>query len=225
MQQITPLRPKLSVAGSVKTIIFDLGNVLLDITVERVVEQLKLFGVTKIHAGDIYPTNSGIFTQLELGTITEAEFVKAIQDAVSDEAPKPTHEQVITAWNSVFEPYDWKRFEMVDGLRKSGYKVIVLSNTNEPHHICFEKEFNDMNPFGRTFDSFFDAVYYSDQMQMRKPNAEIYQAVLDKEGLVASETLFVDDALVNIEGALPLGIQVYHLVKGKSVMDLFEPNV
>lgn len=225
MQHIMPLRPKSSVSGPVKTIIFDLGNVLLDVTVDRVVEQLKLFGVSKIHSTDIYPTNTGIFTQLELGLISEAAFVKAIQEAVADGLPVPAYEQVLAAWNSVFEPYDWKRFEMVDGLRKSGYKLLILSNTNEPHHICFEKEFNDNNPYGRTFDSYFDTIYYSDQMNMRKPNADIYQAVLDREGLMASETLFIDDAHVNIKGAAELGIQVYHLVQGESVMDLFEPNL
>lgn len=224
MQNIVPLKPKSTVAhSSVKTIIFDLGNVLLDVTVENAVEGLSRLGLEKLNPEDIYPTNTGIFTQIEMGLISEDEFVKAIQEKVGDNKPTPTAEQVLAAWNSVFEPYEWARFEMVDGLRAGGYKLIVLSNTNVPHHIFFENDFNAHNPFGRTFDSYFDTVYYSDEMKMRKPNADIYQSVLEREGLLASETLFIDDAIQNIEGAAEVGIQVYHLVKGASVLDLFEP--
>lgn len=222
MQHIRPIHPKASVSGPVKTIIFDLGNVLLDISVDRILQGMQALGVRKIEASEIYPTNSGIFTELELGTITEEAFVKAIQEAVQEGFPVPSHQAIIDAWNSVFEPYEWKRFEMLEGLRSAGYRLLVLSNTNRPHHICFEAEFNAKNPFGRTFSSFFDTVYYSDQMQMRKPNADIYQAVLERENLLAHETLFIDDAKANVEGAARLGIQTYHLEIGHSVLDLFE---
>lgn len=221
--QTKAFRPKPHVSGPVKTIIFDLGNVIVDINLNRVLARLMDFGLDKIKPSDIYPTNTGVFTQLEMGLVSEAEFVKAIQDAVAEGSPIPTHEEVIEAWNRVFEPYDWKRFEMLDGLRAAGYRLLVLSNTNEPHHIFFEAEFNSKNPFGRTFDSYFDAIYYSDQMKKRKPNADIYEEVLQRENILASETLFIDDAKVNVDGAALVGLQVYHLADMAPVVDLFEP--
>jgi HAD superfamily hydrolase (TIGR01509 family) len=36
----------------------------------------------------------------------------------------------------------------------------------------------------------------------------------------AAETLFIDDALVNIEGARLAGLQAVHLTGGKTILDL-----
>jgi putative hydrolase of the HAD superfamily len=46
-------------------------------------------------------------------------------------------------------------------------------------------------------------------MGKRKPDAEIFQQVLDENNLDPAETLFIDDSLQHIEGAKKLGIQTY----------------
>jgi HAD superfamily hydrolase (TIGR01509 family) len=53
----------------------------------------------------------------------------------------------------------------------------------------------------------------------RKPNAEAFETVLNQHGLVASETLFIDDSIQHIEGAQKLGLQTIHLVN-RDIVDL-----
>lgn len=58
-------------------------------------------------------------------------------------------------------------------------------------------------------------------MKMRKPDAEIFQKVLDLENLNPSQTLFLDDNEANIEGASKLGIQTLHVVSPNMILDYF----
>ena len=52
-----------------------------------------------------------------------------------------------------------------------------------------------------------------------KPNAEIYELCLSRNGLQAVETLFVDDSLANCEAAQKLGIGAHHFVNAKGLSD------
>jgi putative hydrolase of the HAD superfamily len=59
-------------------------------------------------------------------------------------------------------------------------------------------------------------------MKMRKPDEEIFKHVLSENGLIASETLFIDDSPQHIEGAKKVGIQTYYLdVAKESILDIF----
>ena len=71
---------------------------------------------------------------------------------------------------------------------------------------------------------FFDKAYYSHLMGCRKPEKESYRMVLDENGLVPAETLFIDDTLPNIEGARAVGLQTIHLQSPKTIMDIFRPE-
>ena len=57
---------------------------------------------------------------------------------------------------------------------------------------------------------------------MRKPDAEIFELVLNENNLQPHETLFIDDSVQHVESAKKLGIQAYLLdVKKESILDLF----
>ncbi|MCD8528988.1 MAG: HAD-IA family hydrolase [Chitinophagales bacterium] len=75
-----------------------------------------------------------------------------------------------------------------------------MSNTNQIH-IDFVNQhlLNDL-PINHLKDA-FDGTYYSHEIGERKPNKEAFQFVLNKEEIKASETLFIDDKLENIETA------------------------
>jgi HAD superfamily hydrolase (TIGR01509 family) len=53
----------------------------------------------------------------------------------------------------------------------------------------------------------FDALVWSFQLRMAKPDLAIYRHVLAELGTQPEETLFLDDKLINIEAARALGIQ------------------
>ena len=71
-------------------------------------------------------------------------------------------------------------------------------------------------PSGESFESLFEAAYYSHEIGLRKPDPNVFRYVLDRHGLVAQETLFIDDSLQHIEGARSLGLKTHHL-KGELV--------
>jgi putative hydrolase of the HAD superfamily len=57
---------------------------------------------------------------------------------------------------------------------------------------------------------------------MRKPDSDIFEYVLHENGLIASETIFIDDSPQHVEGALKTGIKAHLLAKEKDVKSLIE---
>lgn len=204
----------------VKTIIFDFGNVLLNIDLSLTIEAFQKLGIDKLNAEDIHPNNVGVFHAMEVGHASEQDFIDEMKRLCS-KPEKISDQQILEAWNALLLPLDKRVYDLLDALRKN-YKVILLSNTNKPHHDFFEAKLNRENPTGRTFKSYFDHVFYSDELQLRKPEPEIYQAVQRITGLEASTTLFIDDNAPNLVEPHAMGWQVYNLVKPEVVFDLFE---
>lgn len=203
---------------NIDTIIFDFGNVLLDIDIDITITQLDKLGLSAVNADQIHPNNAGIFLKLETGAISAEEFVETLQKSSSLE---PSTEQILQAWNALLLPFDFKRFELLTELRKN-YKIVLLSNTNEPHHNYFEKLFDNQNPFGKKFIDFFDAIYYSDELKLRKPDRKIYDVVQLRQRLEPCRTLFIDDTAVNLIEPKNMGWQTYNLKKPQTVFDLFD---
>jgi putative hydrolase of the HAD superfamily len=71
---------------------------------------------------------------------------------------------------------------------------------------------------------FFEKEYYSHRIGMRKPNKEIFDFVINENGLVASETLFIDDTLQHVEGARRAGLRAYHLQMPETILDIFRES-
>lgn len=213
---------KPAIATDICNIIFDFGGVLLDIDIRRTIEAFRKLGLTGLRSAEIHPQNAGVFLQLELGDITEDQFVETLRSYVPARMPVPTREQILDAWNALLLDYDWRRFELLDRLRQSGYKVFLLSNTNLPHREYFIAEFDRNNPTGRTFESYFDRCFYSDVLHLRKPAPGIYLTVLREAGIETEKTLFIDDNKPNTDAAALLGIQTVHLVPPATIFDLFE---
>jgi putative hydrolase of the HAD superfamily len=116
-----------------------------------------------------------------------------------------------------------KRLELLQKL-SSKYSLFLLSNTDAIHIDTFERE--NGASFYSDFYQCFEKVYFSFEMGMRKPDAEIFNYVLAQHGLVAKHTLFVDDKKENTDAAHALGIHVWNLQVGKEdVVDLFHKQI
>ena len=66
----------------------------------------------------------------------------------------------------------------------------------------------------------FEKAWYSHVINKRKPDVAAFQYVIRDSNLDPAATLFIDDALVNVEGARSAGLQAIHLAPGKTVLDL-----
>jgi len=76
-----------------------------------------------------------------------------------------------------------------------------------------------------TLGVFFDKVYLSHRIGMRKPNPEVFRHILDENGLNAADTLFIDDSPQHIEGAKSVGIRTIYMEKGMTIEDnIFLPK-
>ena len=111
-----------------------------------------------------------------------------------------------------------KSLQFLDSLQ-SKYKLFLLSNTNHIHLNEFNKIYHQKKRT-KPFDDFFDKAYYSCDIGLRKPNADIYEFVLNENKLDVGKTLFVDDSAQNIEAAKALGMQTILLTPGKFIEDL-----
>ncbi|MEG1607910.1 MAG: HAD family phosphatase [Mucinivorans sp.] len=205
----------------VKNIIFDFGGVLLDIDIQLSLNAFAKLGLTGLERSSIHPNNRGIFLESEIGAISDSEFFDSLSGMFTCSSAQPSREELEKAWCALLLPFNWANFELLDSLRVSGYKLFLLSNTNSPHHLCFERNFAMTNPWGRTFDSFFDRVFYSDVLCLRKPGREIYQRVLDITSIEPTETLFIDDNEPNLVEPALLGLHVHHLIPSQTVHELF----
>lgn len=201
-----------------ETLIFDFGNVLLDIDIPKAQKAIERLGVPPIESCEIHPNNTGIFLEIELGTASASHFVAQMRQRAQN--PNLDHQKIIDAWNEVLLPYDWSRFELIRQLKKN-HRVVLLSNTNEPHHSCFEQRFDQQNPWGIRFVELFDRIFYSDQMGLRKPNREIYQRVQEELGASPESLWFVDDNAPNLVQPAALGWNTHHLKVGESISELF----
>ena len=199
---------------NIKSIIFDLGGVLLNISYQNAIEEFEKLGIENSSAFYSKKLQTNIFNLLETGEISENEFVKVIKKSCKSVTPK----QIIYAWNSMLLDLPKNRINLLINLKKE-YQIFLLSNTNEIHinkfkNIMDEAEYNK-------FYNLFNKVYYSHEIGMRKPNAEAFRLILDENNLKTKEVLFIDDSPQHIEGAKKLGIQTYHLKDDEEITTVF----
>lgn len=188
---------------SVKNIIFDFGNVLFDLDLPAVERHLKLHFGGNFAAAKEKLLRDKVFELYEVGGLSTEEFVDAIRMAGE---PALGKEQVVAAWNAIFLEMPRERFDMLLRLRER-YKVFLLSNINDLHAAWIDDYMVREHGIDDFQARYFDGVYYSHLIRLRKPDREIYEYVLADAELVAEETVFFDDVEINIEAARAVGIR------------------
>lgn len=204
---------------NIKTIIFDLGGVIVDLDVSRTIHGFaKLSGFSSDKVKNLYTTHP-VFHDYEKGLVTDAMFRSEVRSLF--ESNDVDDVQLDAAWNAMLLRIPKDKLDLLTRLKEK-YQVMILSNTNNIH---VEEMNNRLLPEAAgvsSFDSVVHKAYYSHQLKMRKPDAEIYQFVLDDYKLKSNETVFLDDNVDNIQGALKLGIQVKHITNPSQVFALFD---
>lgn len=204
----------------VKHILFDLGGVLLNIDYKLTEKAFIDLGITDFPERYSQLSQTTLFDDFETGKIDKDSFIAQMQAM----AGVPLSAQQITdAWNAMLLDYPLRRLQILQQLRLY-YDLLLLSNTNEIH----ETAFNDIlyKAHGMpTVGVFFDKVYLSHRIGMRKPNPEVFRRILDENGLNAADTLFIDDSPQHIEGAKSVGIRTIYMEKGMTIEDdIFLPK-
>lgn len=195
----------------IDTIIFDFGDVFINLDKEATPLALKKLGLEKWNS-----VIDSLNFKFEKGLISRTDFLLGLNKLV----PSASQKEVLEAWNGVLLDFPMYRLEFLEELSKK-FQLFLLSNTDSIHINHFRERNGD--DFYHRFYNCFEKVYFSYDLGMRKPDLEIYNYVINHNNLNPERTLFVDDNFDNIEGAKKTGLQVWHLQKGKEeVIELFE---
>ena len=177
----------------IKNIAFDLGNVLIGFrpqkfTRENVEEkyQDKFFEI--VFRGQEWK-------DLDRGTLTYEEAIKIFTEKLP-ECEKPIRKLFDENIYDCLEPIE-KNIALLPKL-KENYNLYIISNF---HLKAFENIYEKWD-----FFKLFDGKVISAYHKLMKPEAEIYQLLLDTYSLKANECLFIDDVEENIIGAKNMGM-------------------
>ncbi|MDR2065141.1 MAG: HAD family phosphatase [Prevotellaceae bacterium] len=202
-----------SLNNDIRNIIFDLGGVIINVDYHKTENAFKNLGISDFDRIFSQVRQSKIVDKLETGNISPAEFRKNLRELcrfnISDTG-------IDDAWNAMILDFPCDRIAILDKLRLN-YRIFLLSNTNQIHIDYCMRNLN----FGM-IKSKFEKMYLSHEIHMRKPDKKTYQFVLNDAQLQASQTLFIDDTAINVEGAKLAGLNAYHLANGETVNNLFD---
>ena len=203
--------------SNIKSIIFDLGNVLIDIDPSLTIDEIENLGGVSWNESDRRPELENQIYLFEKGLTTPMDFYKRVSEILELFI---SFEEFVEAWNKTLLDIPQERWDMIR--RLSGwYNLYLLSNTNEIHiqtiFYKYKKRFRQDLLF-----EFMNKEYYSNCIGMRKPDKNIFEHVINDSKIKPEETLFVDDLKKNIIAAAELGFQTYHLSYGEEVSKVFQ---
>ena len=140
--------------------------------------------------------------EMERGEITEVAFLEKLTDSLE---PLLGHRPEMHRFKEIYfealQPNP-AMIELMRELKRSGYRMAMLTNNVQE----WEPLWRPMLPV----DEIFETVVDSGFVGCRKPESKIYEITLDRLGLPAESCLFVDDVLVNCEGAEKAGMTAVH---------------
>lgn len=178
-----------------------MGGLFIDIHLERFPQSLReLTGV------DTEPNlrkmeEAGIFNAFEKGLLNNTEFLMFFAKYFGEEHALQAYAD---CWNAMLGDMQLAQLQWIQPFRKH-FNVVLLSNTNNIHVDALESAFALAHGY-QNLEPFFDKVYYSQHIGLRKPELEIFDFVLQQNAFVAEESLFIDDTPGHLDGAKALGI-------------------
>ena len=181
-------------APAAKLIIFDLGNVLIPLRSERLIEALRRDArrpseelATLLHASELVDP-------LERGQITLEEFFRQLKTRL-DLAWE--FEQFLPLWNEILSE-NAEAGELLQCLQ-GRYQLAAVTNIDVVHEAYILK----------TWPAFRQIHHWvaSCQVGLRKPQPEIYRLALERAGVAASSAVYLDDRADFVDAAERLGIR------------------
>lgn len=198
-----------------EAIVFDLGGVLIDLDYNRTINAFKQLGIADFDKMYSQAAQNNLFDDFETGQISAQRFVNSLLPYLR---PGTTPNKVVHAWNAMILSVPPAKIKLLEDLRKK-YPIFLLSNTNELHVPVVRREWAKVT--SQPMEDFFDHIYFSHEIHLRKPTSEIFEFVCDQQNLVPEKTLFIDDSIQHIKGAEQIGLQTIHLEEPDKLYQLF----
>lgn len=195
-----------------EAIIFDLGGVIYDIDYQRTIDAFIALGADPKKVLYSQAMQSDLFDAYETGKVSSDYFLEELQREIPNKIGK---EEIQTAWNAILIGQPAHRLEFLKQVRAQ-IPIFLLSNTNALHIEQIHSEL--FIQFGvSSYDAFFEGVFLSYELGLRKPNVETFQEVIRRIGVNPATTLFIDDSPQHLVGAQQAGLATYHHTNGDIV--------
>lgn len=205
----------------IKNLLFDLGGVIMDIRRADCIAAFKQLGME--HPEDFLGeyVQAGPFMGIENGSMTPQQFRDTLRPYLRADV---TDGEIDTAFERFLVGIPVSRLRALTRLRKAGYRVCLLSNTNP---IMWDgkisEEFRKDGASGP--EDYFDAMIRSYEVKVMKPAAEIFRIAAERCGIVPEETIFLDDSQSNLNAAAREGYHTLLVAPGDEFETLLEEQL
>ncbi len=202
---------------NIRTIVFDLGGVLIDYDLQRCLDAFRRLGLPAPERLIDPYKQSGVFLALENGSAQPEDLYRYVSEQVGHPVdPRAVDE----AWCRFLIDIPDYKLDMLRSLRRRGYRLFMLSNTNV---IMFEWiRRNLFTKQGLAVEDYFDRIYLSYEMKLVKPEPAIFEKMIADSDILPSETLLIDDGPANVTTAATLGFHTYEARIHEDFRSLFD---
>ena len=190
----------------IKTVIFDLGRVLIPFDFMR--GYLRMQDLSGLAPDEIRERlkRDQLVHRFETGLIEDRDFVDEVAARLEVALDYDGFREI---WGSIFLPETLIPESVVEGIRRN-HRTVLLSNTNGIHFTMLEERYPIL--------SHFDARILSYEVKAMKRDPAIYRAAIDAAGCAPGECFFTDDIAAYVEGAKAMGIDAVQFESGEQIL-------
>lgn len=193
---------------NIRNLIFDLGNVILNIDTKLSEIAFAQYGMNDFEKLYTLASQNELFDRLEVGSITENEFYDEFRRVTGCKLDNKTLEQ---CWDALIMDFPSARIEMLKRLKNEGkYRTFILSNTNIIHYRFYTALLKRTRGVDG-LESLVEHAYFSHEIGLKKPNRDIFDYVVEHSHIKPEESIFIDDNEANIKAANTLGFNAIFL--------------
>ena len=193
--------------GGIEVVVSDFGGVLTTPLIQSFMAYQDRTGITTEMLGQgmraaTEANGDNPLYELERGEITEVAFLDQLSDHLEPLlGHRPEMHRFTELYFEALQPNP-PMIELMRELKAGGYRLAMLTNNVRE----WEPRWRSMLPVDEIFETVVDSAFVG----CRKPESRIYATTLERVGAPAESCLFVDDVLVNCEGAEKAGMTAVH---------------
>ena len=183
----------------IKTVIFDIGNVLVDFCWRKMYEGFGLEGQELERFADATVRHQA-WVDLDQGIITTEE----AKEAYAKEVPeyRAFIERIYQEMDKMLVQFEYS-IPWIKELKERGYRIYILSNWSKPAYDACQNT-------ALSFLPLVDGVVFSYKEFVIKPDKKIYEIICDRYDINPAEAVFLDDSEANIISAREFGLHAIH---------------
>ena len=192
---------------SVRSVMFDLGGVLVKVEPERLLEIVPQDDDAQHHVAQLID-NPAWAVPFELGRVTPHQFFEQVKQHVPMTC---SFERFVEVWNGMLSE-NAETITLIERLRER-YTLLVLTNTNVLHDEYMRRTWPRLSRVHHWVASY--------EVGIRKPDPQIFQLAVRRTGVSPEATVYVDDRAEHVAAARQLGLTAIQFTPGLQLEEEF----